>query len=190
AVPAADASQLVRLTICFGQKSPRDLVRIWGRVVDEQLRLDPSSAVLSSQAALAGIDTFCFERAEELATAPTVRDLKRVARVDFTVSEVASDVFHVVANAARARIQGWENRGIVKHIGDIPAARGRPHHHYAVVDVRVARAMFPDWPLEQFFTAKTMLCPNCESWLLRDFDTAGDHEETCVECGIPLVPGE
>ena len=187
-VPESERSPLVDLTIYFAQKSPRDLIRIWGRAVDEQLRIDASSAGISEQAVEAGIDTFCHERAEEVATAAVIRDLRHVRRVDFTVSEVASDVFHVVANAARQKIQLWENRGIVKRIGDIPAARGRPQHHYGVVDVRVARSVFPDVALERFLAHKARLCPECESWLLRDFDAVGDHEETCVECGIPLVP--
>jgi hypothetical protein len=189
-VPPTAASGLVRLTVQLAQRSPRDLIRIWGRAVDEQLRVDASSRGISRQAVVNGIDRFCHERAEELATASTVRDLKRVARVDFTVSEVASDVFHVSTNAARAKIQGWENRGIVKHIGDVPARRGRPLHHYGVVDVRVARAMFPDVGLAPFFRAKARLCPNCESWVLWDFDAPGEHEEACVECGIPLVAPE
>ena len=189
-VPRGERPALVQLTIHFAQKSPRDLVRIWGRAVDEQLRFDAPSRGISQQAVVGGIDRFCRERAEELATASTVRDLKRVARVDFTVSEVASDVFHVSTNAARAKIQGWENRGIVKHIGDLPARRGRPLHHYGVVDVRVARAMFPDVGLAQFFRAKARLCPNCESWVLWDFDAPGEREEACVECGIPLVAPE
>jgi len=180
----------VELSIWVAQKSPRDLIRIWGRAVDEQLRIDPSFRGLSGQAVVAGIDTFCFERADEVATPAVVRDLRRVARVDFTVSEVASDVFHVETNSARARIQAWENRGIVKLIGDLPAPRGRPHHHYGVVDARVARSMFPNVPLQQFLAAKARQCPNCESWLLRDFDATGEHEDTCVECGIPLVPAQ
>ena len=179
-------SVLVGLTVDFAQKSPRDLIRIWGRAVDEQLRVDSSSAGLSEEAVVAGIDTFCLERADEIATASVVRDLRRVARVDFTVSEVASDVFHVETNSARAKIQAWENRGIVKLIGDIPAPRGRPHHHYGVVDARVARSMFPDEALAWFMKAKVRLCPNCNSLLIRDFDM-GEDEGTCVECGIPLV---
>ena len=178
---------LVRLTIHFAQKSPRDLIRIWGRAVDEQLRMGPSSAGISREAVVAGIDSFCHARAEELATVAVVRELRRVRRVDFTVSEVASDVFHVTANAARARIQGWESRGVVKRIGELAARRGRPRQHYGVVDVRVARSVFPDVGLPRFLADKARLCPGCESLLLRDFDAVGHHEETCVECGIPLV---
>ena len=183
-------SALVSLTFYFAQKSPRDLIRIWGRAIDEQLRIDASSTGISERAVEAGIDTFCQERAEEVATEAVVKDLRRVRRVDFTVSEVASDVFHIVANAARQKIQLWESRGVVKRIGDIPAARGRPHHEYAVVDARVARSMFPDIPLGVFLQAKARVCDNCESSLLRDFDGAGEHEETCVECGVPLVVPE
>jgi len=179
---------LVRPVIWFAQKSPRDLIRIWGRIVDEQLRLAPSSSALTRQAVLAGIDTFCYERAEEVATARVVGELRRVARVDFTVSELASDVYHVETNSARARIQGWEGQGVVRRIGEVPAARGRPHRHYGVVDVRVARAMFPDVPLQRFLNAKALVCPNCESWVLRDWGSVStDREESCVECGITLV---
>jgi len=188
------ADRLVRLTIWFAQKSPRDLIRIWGRIVDEQLRLAPSSQQISRDAGLRGIDNFCYERAREVATGPVVRELQRVARVDFTVSEVASDVYHVQVNSARARIQGWENRGVVKRIGDLQLSgmrAGRPHHYYGVVDARVARAMFPDVRLEGFLDQKARLCPNCESWVLRDWDSpSGDQEEICVECGVPLTSPE
>ena len=182
------ADRLVNLALWFAQRSPRDLIRIWGRVVDEQLRSAASSSALTRRAILAGIDTFCYERAEEVATARVVGELKRVARVDFTVSELASDVYHVETNSARARIQGWEGRGAVKRVGEVPAPRGRPHRQYGVVDARVARAMFPDVPLERFLTDKARLCPNCESWVLRDWDSGPTaQEETCVECGITLV---
>lgn len=188
---SGDADRLVRLTIWFAQKSPRDLIRIWGRAVDEELRLHPGSKSISRDAVLSGIDTFCSERAEEVATAAVLSHLKRVARVDFTVAELASDVYRVEANSARARIQGWENRGVVKRIGELSAPRGRPHHHYGVVDARVARAMFPEVRLDRFLEDKARLCPNCESWVLRDFDTAsGDQEEACVECGITLISPE
>ena len=189
--PAEGAvDRLVNLTIWIAQKSPRDLIRIWGRAVDEQLRADPSSRIISRDAVLAGIDTFCDERADEVATAAVVGELKRVARVDFTVSELASDVYHVEANSARARIQGWEGRGVVQRIGEVPVPRGRPHRHYGVVDARVARAMFPDVRLERFLESKARQCPNCESWVLRDYDSAAVEEETCVECGITLISAE
>jgi hypothetical protein len=184
-----DPSSSVRLSLYFAQRSPRDLIRIWGRAVDEQLRMDSTAGSITSTALVAGIDTFCFERAEEVATTPIVRELKRVATVDFTVSEVASDVYHVGVQAARARIQGWENRGVVKQIGEVPAVRGRPQHHYGVVDARVARAMFPDVSLQQFLATKARLCGGCESWMLRDWDDErGQRDETCVECGVPVEP--
>jgi len=185
----SDAEGLVRLSIHFAQRSPRDLIRIWGRAVAEQLRINHTSGAISETALLSGIDAFSREKADEIATADTVRDLKRVARVDFTVSEVASDVFHVDNNSARARIQSWENRGVVKKIGEVPVARGRPHHHYGVVDIRVARSIFPDVRLDDFLTAKARLCPGCESPMLRDWDDArGERDETCIECGIPVQP--
>lgn len=186
--PGESSGPLIRLSLLFAHRSPRDLIRIWGRVVDEQLRIDASATAISADAVFSGIDTFCFERTQEIATAGVIRDLRRVAKVDFTVSEVASDVFHVARNAARARIQGWDNRGIVKQIGEVPAPRGRPHHLYGIVDIRVARAALPDIRLDQFVAAKARICPNCDSWVLRDFDDfTGERDETCVECGIPLV---
>jgi hypothetical protein len=184
-----EASALVKLAILFAQSSPRDLIRIWGRAVDEQLRLDPGAGRISLAAVQAGIDTFCNDKAAELATASHLNDLRRVARIDFTVTEVASDVFHVVANSARAKIQAWEARGVVRQIGEIPMRRGRPHHHYGVTDVRVARSIFPDMALHEFVESKTRLCPACQSWMLRDWDDAPEvRDEACVECGVPVQP--
>jgi hypothetical protein len=186
--PADVSEKSVYASLCFAQNSPRDLIRIWGRAVDEQLRLNPEATRISRVALLTGIDTFCKERADEIATGAIVRDLTRIARVDFTVSEVASEIFRVDANSVRARVQGWQNRGVVKQIGEVPAARGRPHYQYGIVDVRVARASFPNLSLDQFLDRKARLCPNCESWVLRDWDDdAGERADICVECHIRLV---
>ncbi|TAK61154.1 MAG: hypothetical protein EPO22_08650, partial [Dehalococcoidia bacterium] len=85
--PAGAKANLRHMALLFANHSPRDLIRIWGRVVDEQLRRDPTASALDREAILDGIDVFCFERADELATPGVVRALTRVGRVDFTVTE-------------------------------------------------------------------------------------------------------
>jgi hypothetical protein len=184
---AGERGALVQLTIWFAQKSPRDLVRIWRGALDEQLRLDSTATLISREALFGGIDRFCSDKAEEIATASVLRELRRLSRVDFTISELASDVLRVTTQAARARIQGWENKGVVTQIGSVPVEHGRPQYHFGIVDARVARSALPDVRLDQFVATKARICPDCESWVLRDWDAAESaHEELCAECGIPL----
>ncbi|HLF70985.1 MAG TPA: hypothetical protein VI759_02385 [Dehalococcoidia bacterium] len=185
--PEDDASDLVFISLCFAAGSPRDLIRIWGRALDEQLRSNDAMPGITLEAMMRAVDAFANERAIEIATASVLRDLTRLGQVDFTVSEVANDILHVQTNAARRSIQIWDQRGIVRQVGDLSAGRGRPHHHFSVIDMRVARSMFPAKSLVEFMADKARYCRTCDSWTMGDWDDpSGQRPETCIDCGAPL----
>lgn len=182
------AHDLVPYVVWFAQRSPRDLIRLWGRALAEQLRIDPAASRISYQALVEGIDRFCDEQAKALAPEPILTELKRVARIDFTISELASEVYRVKSNAPRARVIGWLKRQLVKQIGEVPVRRGRPQYLYGVVDFRVARAMFSHTTLGEFIARKARSCHRCDAWVLRDYEDLGDSiEVSCDSCGARVA---
>jgi hypothetical protein len=165
--------------IRFAEGSPRDMVRILNRILAEQMRLEPNSSRLTVVPVVQGMDAFCAERAHEVVSPSILSELRRMKRVDFTISETSGDVFKVSGQAARAKIQNWERAGAVRRLPDKSGAR-RPVHHYGVADIRVGRQMCRDGNLLDFIRHKVRTCPRCDATLLRDWEE--DSEQIC-SCG-------
>jgi len=165
--------------IRFAEGSPRDMVRILNRILAEQMRWGPRSRCLTTVPVLQGIDSFCAERAREVVSPSILSELRRMNRVDFTISETSGDVFKVSSQAARAKIQNWERAAAVRRLPDKSGAR-RPAHHYGVADIRVARQMCPDGSLLEFMARKVLTCARCDATLLRDWD---EESEQICSCG-------
>ena len=168
------------LLLTFSHGSPRDMIRICAQMVVEQLRLNPHMGYIGVSAVTEGFNRFCVDRAKEVVPESTLRDLQKLHRLDFTVASVAS-VAKIKANGARAKIKTWLNTGVVKYINDIRLNEGKkPVHHYAVLDSRVAKSIFPELSFVEFLQTKVRVCSKCRADMFRDWDVSSNH--ICQAC--------
>jgi predicted transcriptional regulator len=169
------------LIVLFAYGSPRDMVRICREIVNEQMKIDATSPTLGLDAIVEGILKFSIQRALELIDEDAMRDLRRVGQVEFTANHIANRVFKISVNSARNKIQQWIQMGVVEKIGEEKAGGGRPVYHYAISDVRIARAVLQEMPFTSFVTSKMLVCYKCRRVLIRDRDITKEH--SCPHCG-------
>lgn len=168
------------LLLTFSHGSPRDLIRICGQMVTEQLRLDPHSNRISLNAITEGFNRFCKDRAKEVVSDNILRDLQKLHKLDFTVTSVVN-VAKIQANGARAKIKTWLYTGVVKYINDIrESGAKKPVHHYTIVDSRIAKSIFSELDFLGFLRNKVRTCPRCKVEMFRDWDISTKH--ICHEC--------
>ena len=173
------ASPLQHFVALFAFGSPRDMIRICQEILSEQLRINPSSEQLGVRAIVDGILKFCKQKAQEIAGADTLRELRKIGRIDFTANFIANKIFKINTNSARTKISHWVEKGIVERVGSNRQPGSRPVHHYAISDIRVARAILGEVDFIEFYDSKLMYCVNCSKLLLRDFDLRKRHTQAC-----------
>jgi len=180
------AEPLQKVVVLFASGSPRDMIRVCQDIISEQLQINPGSDQIGLEAIVKGISTFSSRRANELLQAQpqVLRELIKVGQVNFTANYVANDVFKIDANAARNKIRGWVDAGVVEKIGELSSG-GRPIYHYAVSDIRIAKAMLAQLDLIQFIKQKTRVCPKCRALLIRDWDT--HPAQSCHQCSSAFL---
>jgi hypothetical protein len=150
------------LVVLFAAGSPRDMVRVCQDILSEQLQVGPEDNRIGLQAILLGIDKFSTRRANELLSQQVFQDLLKAGRLDFTTSYIASEVFKIEVNSARNKISRWMKTGAVEKVGQLPTG-GRPIYHYAITDVRIAKAILPEVSLSEFLRKKLFFCTKCEA---------------------------
>jgi len=174
-------AQIEELVISFSGNSPRDVIRICQRICNEQIELNPFATALQEKAVLNGIDYFSEERAEEIAGGNVLKDLKKVRATDFTLNFLANEVFKERhENTSRVKIKEWRNSGIVREVGTVIGPQGKPVKLYAITDVRIARTLFPEMTVTEFFQKKVKRCEKCGAMVIRDWDMSTEH--SCQEC--------
>jgi len=62
------------------------MIRICQEILSEQLRINPSSEQIGVRAIVDGILKFCKQKAQEIAGADTLRELRKTGRIDFTAN--------------------------------------------------------------------------------------------------------
>jgi hypothetical protein len=153
----------------IASSSPRDLIRVCGRIVDEQVRMEPTGEKIMPEKMWAGIRTFCVERAEELFTRH-LADLRKIGAPTFTNRMLANDVFRVSENAIRPKIQSWQDSGAVKKVGEMPNPGNRPLYLYGLVDIRLCVAALSNTPVDEIFGNFLLECPACKNINISDQD--------------------
>ncbi|MCA9848392.1 MAG: hypothetical protein KC472_10495, partial [Dehalococcoidia bacterium] len=172
----------------FSENSPRDMVRMLYRMLVEEERLRVGLGHrISTTAAIAGIQAACEERAQELIPEQMLNELRRLRRVDFTITELANDIFRITSPAMSNKIRTWETKGVVERVQDTRSTGSRPPNRYAISDVRVARVVMQNLDFFQFLNQKLAVCPTCDETLIRDWD---EHTEHLCRCGanVQYVP--
>lgn len=179
---------LDELSVIFANSSPRDLIRVCGKILAEQQQIDSNAGLLSADAIYKGIDEFCEALVGELfrSNSNYLNQLRRVGthskQIDFTIGHV-SDIFKISLNAARARVDNWKGFGTVE-LGKVAnnSPRGRQVKLYGINDVRLARVMTFQLSTGQFVNDKIKQCPNCKRYILRDWGES-DSTNVCHYCG-------
>lgn len=167
----------------FAETSPRDMVRLFFKILAEDQRTTSRTGRISLLGLLAGVDEFCEERARQLTLPQALTELKRLRRVDFTINELASDVFKISTQAMGQKIRQWEQAGLVVRVQDTRSTGSRPPNRYAIADVRLARVAMQNLDVLNFIAAKVWMCSTCEDTMIRDWD---EHEEHVCECGTAV----
>lgn len=165
-----------KLVAYFANGSPRDMVRICKRIVDDHTKTGRYGPTIDFRTVKSAILSFSLERAREL-YGSHFTELKKDGDLTFTISSLASDVFRVTQQAARSKVQKWQGSGAVVKIGDIPNPGNRPQYMYGIVDPRLAVAVLSDASLEEALEEFLIICPHCQSLRI-----ASEGEITCPDC--------
>jgi hypothetical protein len=103
-------SDIDELVVLLSGGSPRNIIRICKAILDQQSELDPGVLAVSERALLSGIEQIAASIAAETVPENVLRDLKKLKRADFTVTNVYADVFRIsqgpgLRRSSRGRIQ-------------------------------------------------------------------------------------
>ncbi len=180
------AEPLHFLVVLFSGGSPRDMIRICQEILAQQLQTGPGEEKLGLNAIVEGISKFCSRRAQELLPPEVFKELVKTGRIDFTTNFIANDVFKIEVNSARNKIVEWTKTGAVEKVGQLYTG-SRPIHHYAITDVRVAKAVLPQVNLGDFMRKKLRRCGGCKQIMARDWDI--QKAQTCHRCGMERETG-
>ena len=166
-----------RLITYFAHSSPRDMIRICKKIVDEHTKSGVYQDKIEFRTVKSAILQFSNERAREL-YGEHFADLRKIRELDFTIPKLANDVFRVSQQAARSKVQKWQDSGAVVRIGDVPNPGNRPLYLFGIVDPRLALAVLGDSTLEDAVDDFLITCPHCRNLRIRW--TAQDI--TCPDC--------
>lgn len=182
---AADVRLDVHKLVCLlSRGSPRDVIRLVARVVDEHTRVQDQTNPISRKSVEAGIKKFSRERSLEL-YGSRVEDLAKIDMVSFTIGDVANDVFRISHQAARQKIQNLMNLGAILKSGEIENPGNRPLHQYSLADPRLAFVVLAPYDLETILNSTCFVCPRCKSLLVRE-----GPEVACDDCSLEFSPKE
>lgn len=174
---SADIDELV---VSLGGGSPRNIIRICKAIFDQQSELNSRSSAVSERAVLAGIEDIAAAIAAETVPENVLRDLKKLKRADFTLTNVYADVFRISQGAGTQKVQSWQDSGAVIKIGNRQAKRGsRPSNVYAISSPIVLKHIFSDTNALDFSEKKMRRC-ECGQLVLRDWDRSKD--QSCHSC--------
>jgi hypothetical protein len=165
-----------RLVCYLGNGSPRDVIRVCGRIIDEHTRSHAAEKRLSKEVIMRGIRNFCEERSSELFDTH-VDSIKKLSKLNFTISFVGSDVFRITQQAARQKIKQWENCGAVEKIDEIENPGSRPLFLYGIRDVRLAISCLSREEIEIILGNFVFPCPECGQLAI------SEREEIICNCG-------
>jgi hypothetical protein len=172
---------LHRLACYLSAGSPRDMIRLSQRMVDEQTKTSNMPGRLTLAAVETAVRNFSQERAMELYP-QFVPDLRRIGSPSFTITRLSSDIFRITTQAARSKVQKWQDWGAVAQTGEVPNPGNRPHYLYSVTDPRLAIVSKGNQPLRDVLRACFGVC-DCGELNVTEADSA--H---CASCGRELQP--
>lgn len=157
--------------------SPRDMIRMAGAVISDHTRTSSDGALISDITLFQGISEFSDERSNELFSR-SMNDFRKVGRPSFTISSLANDVFRISTQAARNKVQKWQQSGAVNQIGELPNDGNRPLHLFGFSDLRIGIAIQGPGKLRPFLENNCIECPSCLTLLMTEHTSL-----PCPSCG-------
>lgn len=164
--------------------SPRDVIRLAQRIVDEHTRVVDDGSPLTMRSIEAGIQKFSRERCMELYGSKT-EEISKIGMVSFTIGDLANDIFRISHQAARNKIQNYMSVGAIFKSGEIENPGNRPLHQYSVADPRLAVLVLSSYSLEEVLSAVCFMCRRCDELLVREGPNVA-----CHECALEFGVGE
>lgn len=168
------------LVAFLAQGSPRNAIRICQEILAQQSEMDASVEQVSEAAFIAGVDVFAKKHAEATVSDPTLRELQKIGRLDFTVLFMYREVFKISQQAGLQKIRTWGARGIVKQIGVLRSESGSFSNHYAITDPILCKFICASINIFDFLNSKVRKCPSCTSYNVRDWNFTGS--QACLTC--------
>jgi hypothetical protein len=172
-VDSSASMSLHAIASYFAFGSPRDMIRLCARVVDEHLNTPSPSRQIGMDSVYAGLRRFSTEIAQERGD-KFMSDLRRLESFRFTQTRLANDILKIKKQSVQTKVADWRKTSMIDKIAEIPDARSRPQHLYAVVDPRLAVAVRLDtdvWDIMEFYMT---VCPSCSTLNIAD--------ETSLSC--------
>jgi len=178
------------LCLVFSNHSPRDLIRVGDQILAEQQEIDPNSTRLTEPAIYKAIDKFCSKRSTELIKKERVlNELRKTRQVDFTIPYLANQVFREQQSSTRNRLLMWraENAIVdVERIEDRSSKQESKVKLFAIKDIRIAKAIYPELSVPQFLSEKYKKCSRCNASVLRDWGESASSS-ICQDCQYDLL---
>lgn len=171
------------IIILFAQKSPRDAIRVIQNIISEQREINPYAKKISYQAIMKGLDVFSLNKAGEILDTNGIRELRKIGQIEFTISFLAGKIFKSRKNTIRSKIKKWSDLGIIEKIGTVKGKK-RKVNKYCISDIRIAKSILSEMPIEKFLDSKHKECPKCFTDLLRDWDK--DDNSICHNCSYEI----
>lgn len=174
-----------KLITYFAYNSPRDMIRICKKIVDEHTRTGTYDQKIEFRTVKVALLAFSNERAREL-YATHFTDLKKVGELDFTIGYLANEIFRVSQQATRSKVQKWQASGAVVKIGEVPNPGNRPQYLFGIVDPRLALAVLGNATVEEAVDGFLITCPQCQNLRIH---WSGENI-TCPDCQHTFLPAD
>ena len=175
------------LIIRFAQKSPRNAIRIIQDIIAEQREIDQNVRQISSEAITRGIESFSQKKTSEILDESTIRDLRKIASLEFTINYLSNDIYKCPQDTVRSKIKKWKDLGVIENIGK-EKGRKRPVNKYCIGDITIAKHILSEMSLEDFIDLKYNQCPYCNATLLRDWEK--ENTKICHKCSNEIYRSE
>jgi hypothetical protein len=156
--------------------SPRDMIRLCARIVDEHLNQTAPSGNVGAQDLWSAVRLFSSDIAQERG-GKFMPDLQRLETYRFTQGKVSNDYLRIKKQSVQAKVVEWRRTAMIDKVTEVQDSRSRPQHLYGVVDPRLAVAIKPDENVEDVLGFYLLFCPSCDRMNISD-----EMEVTCIGC--------
>ncbi len=169
--------------------SPRNLIRICEKIYAVQAEIDSNAEKIDLNSVDQGILLYGDQISLQTYGEELIKDIQRVGRELFTINYLANDVFKFTQNAARAKVSGWSNAGLIKQIGTVSVEGSKkPLNFYCVIDPAVVRIIHRQIPLSIFLKDRWIPCGFCRMDNLMDINLFPENNTPiCIMCGRDLL---
>lgn len=174
-----------KLITYFAHNSPRDMIRICKKILDEHTRSGKFAPKIEFKTVRSALQAFSVERSREL-YGQHFTELRKIGELDFTISFLASESLRVSQQAARSKVQKWQTSGAVVKIGEVPNPGNRPQYLFGIVDPRLAISILGNTTIEEAVEHILITCPHCRNLRI----SWSGESITCPDCQATFAPAD